>query len=310
MVRLAWFVMCLTCAMALGTPTTLASQTRCPSEGVAVQVLGSGGPRTGSDRASASYLVWVDGRARVMVDAGGGSFVRFGASGARLADLRLIALSHLHPDHVTDLAGLLWLSDADRVEPLRMVGPSGAGDFPAFDDFLQRLFHPESGAFPVLSGVLGGEGRGVRTVPNTVDVTQNMSSVVLEETGLQILAHPVPHGPVPALAFRVEINGLSVVFSGDQNGSDSAFVEFSEDATALVMHLAVPPQISGFASELHATPDVVGRVAKSASVRELILSHLFAHDDPADLETGIEEVRARYSGSIRVAEDLACYPVR
>lgn len=310
MVRLARFAMCLSCGMALGTPTMLASQTLCPSEGVAVQVLGSGGPRTGSDRASASYLVWVDGRARVMVDAGGGSFVRFGASGARLADLRLIALSHLHPDHVTDLAGLLWLSDAARVEPLRMVGPSGAGDFPAFDDFLQRLFHPESGAFPVLSGVLGGQGRGVRTLPNTIDVTHHVSSVVFEESGLRILAHPVPHGPVPALAFRVEIDGLSVVFSGDQNGSDPAFVEFSEEATTLVMHLAVPPRTSGFARDLHATPDVVGQVAKSASVRELILSHLFAHDDPADLEMGVDEVRARYNGSIRVAEDLACYPVR
>ena len=79
MVRLARFAMCLSCGMPLGTPTMLASQTLCPSEGVAVQVLGSGGPRTGSDRASASYRVWIDGRARVMGDAGGGSFVRFGA---------------------------------------------------------------------------------------------------------------------------------------------------------------------------------------------------------------------------------------
>ena len=66
------------------SPQGIAGQVQCPSDGVAVQILGSGGPRAGTGRASASYLVWVDGRARVMVDAGGGSFVRFGESGARL----------------------------------------------------------------------------------------------------------------------------------------------------------------------------------------------------------------------------------
>jgi hypothetical protein len=53
----------------------------CGAQGVALQVLGSGGPELQDQRASSSYLVWDDGRARVLVDAGGGSALRFAESG-------------------------------------------------------------------------------------------------------------------------------------------------------------------------------------------------------------------------------------
>lgn len=71
----------------------------CGAEGVAVQVLGSGGPELKDKRASSSYLVWQDGRARVLVDAGGGSALRFGESGAKMSQLDVILFSHFHVDH-------------------------------------------------------------------------------------------------------------------------------------------------------------------------------------------------------------------
>ena len=49
-------------------------------EGVSLQVLGSGGPELDDGRASASYLLWKDEKANVLVDAGSGSSVQFGAS--------------------------------------------------------------------------------------------------------------------------------------------------------------------------------------------------------------------------------------
>ena len=56
----------------------------CKDAALAVQVLGSGGPVADSARASSGYLVWDHGRARVLIDAGGGTFQRFGAAGARI----------------------------------------------------------------------------------------------------------------------------------------------------------------------------------------------------------------------------------
>ncbi len=103
----------------------------CGDAGVSLQVLGSGGP-FGAGRASAGYIVWVDGVSRIMVDAGGGTFVRFHQAGATLADLDLLAVSHFHPDHATDVPALLW----PRGGTLLVAGPSGSPGFPSLDDFL------------------------------------------------------------------------------------------------------------------------------------------------------------------------------
>lgn len=52
-------------------------------EGVAVQVLGSGGPEIGDKRASSAYLVWQNGRARALIDMGAGAALRFGRESER-----------------------------------------------------------------------------------------------------------------------------------------------------------------------------------------------------------------------------------
>ena len=51
-------------------PGVVAGGDRCGAHEVALQVLGSGGPTLQPGRASASYLVWIDGEARALVDAG------------------------------------------------------------------------------------------------------------------------------------------------------------------------------------------------------------------------------------------------
>ena len=49
----------------------------CAGNPVAVQVLGSGAPGFVKDRANTSYLLWVGNQAKILVDAGGGAYVRF-----------------------------------------------------------------------------------------------------------------------------------------------------------------------------------------------------------------------------------------
>ena len=48
----------------------------CGANDFALQILGSGGP-FGNGRASAGYLLWIDGQSRIMIDAGGGTFAHF-----------------------------------------------------------------------------------------------------------------------------------------------------------------------------------------------------------------------------------------
>jgi len=63
--------------------------------------------------------VWIDGKARVLVDAGGGSALRFGESGAQMVDLDVI-LSPTCMPHSADLPALIkssWFEDRKRPLP-------------------------------------------------------------------------------------------------------------------------------------------------------------------------------------------------
>jgi len=294
----------------LALPFGAAAQTCAPGPAT-VQILGSGGPAINRERASAGYLLWVDGQARMLVDMGGGTYLRFGQSGAKLSDLALVGISHLHPDHVSDLPALLWLSRQVRTEPLPIVGPSGnsvagpAGNdvAPDFPTFLARLFDEKNGAFQVLGATLGASrGNGVRLNISVVEVAKAEPSIVFKGPDLTVTALGIPHANMPTLAYRVETTAGSVVFSSDQNGTNPKFVDFARNANVLIMHLAIA---AGATSPLHAAPAVVGRIARDAGVGRLIVSHI----GQFDLEAAIGELKQSYTGPLTIGADLQCTPI-
>jgi ribonuclease BN (tRNA processing enzyme) len=252
-----------------------------------------------------------------MVDAGGGTYLRFAEAGARLADLSLLAISHLHPDHVADLPALLWQSDRVRTRPLKVAGPSGAGLFPPMDAFIRRLFD-SAGAFPILGGTVGQRGGGVRLEVVTVDVAASEPTLVLREGDLEVTALGVPHGDVPSLAYRVRVGERSVVLGSDQNGRNPRFIEFAAGADVLVLHLAVTRAAPDPLALRHARPIVVGEVAAAIRPGRLVLSHLIEAPPPleteqysmANLEQAVAEVKQAFHGPVETASDLQCIPVR
>ena len=296
----------IVCWLGLLFVPSSASAQSCVGNPVAVQILGSGGPRLNADRASTSYLLWVGTQARILVDMGGGTFFRFGQAQAKLGDLSMVAISHLHPDHVSDLPALLWLSQATRIDPLPISGPSGNEAAPNFPTFLSRLFDEKNGAFPLLGPTLGGRqgdsGGGVRLDVGVVDVTKAEPSTVFDRQGVTVTALGIPHGNVPTLAYRVQTRDVSIVFSSDQTGTNPRFVEFAKGANVLIMHLAIA---AGANSPLHASPSVVGRVAHDAGVGRLIVSHI----GQFDLDPAIAELKKFYTGPLTIGTDLQCTSV-
>jgi ribonuclease BN (tRNA processing enzyme) len=277
-----------------------------PASGVAVQVLGSGGPVADDGRASSAYLVWLDGAARLLVDAGAGAFLRFGEAGARFEDLDLVALSHFHTDHAADLPALLksgYFSDRER--PLVVSGPDERGAFPHLERWLDALFGPD-GAWAYLGGYLDGTDGLVRLEAVTVGYESDSPTRVLDNDRMSVTALGVPHGIVPALAYRVDVADRALVFGSDQNGSSPGFVDLARDADLLVAHLAIPESAGGAAVRLHARPSTLGEIAARAGVKQLVLSHFMARS-LRGLEQQLAEVRARYPGPVELAEDLACF---
>ncbi len=287
----------------LSIPSSVSAQS-CMANPVAIQILGSGGPAINRDRASTSYLLWIGPQAKILVDVGGGAFLRFGQSQAKISDLSLVAISHLHPDHVSDLPALLWLSNFTRKEPLPIAGPSGNDLVSGFPTFLSRLFDAKNGAYQVLGTTLGGPivggpGGGVRLEFGVVDVTKAEPSTVFDREGVTVTALGIPHGNIPTLAYRVQARDVSIVFSSDQNGTNPRFIDFARGANVLIMHLAIA---AGASTPLHASPAVVGRVAQDAGVGRLIVSHIGLFD----LDAAIAELKKFYTGPLTVGADLQC----
>lgn len=298
----------LTFILCLFSPVTLAiNDTKCPSNGIHVQVLGSGGPEVADGRASSSYLIWINGKARVLVDAGGGSSDNFGRSGAKMTDLDAIFFTHFHVDHSGDLPALIKSSFFDdRKRDLPIFGPSGNNWFPDTDEFLTTLFDIE-GAFRYLAAYLDdGRSNGYRLLANVIDIEDKQSRVSFSNSEIIVSSIPVHHGSIPALAWHINTGDKNIVFSGDMNNDYETLPILAKDADLLVAHNAVPKGARGVERNLHMPPDVIGEIAGQTKVKQLILSHRMRRTLGREKET-LAEIRQHYSGPVQFADDMACY---
>lgn len=279
----------------------------CRKAPVAVEVLGSGGPILDAERVSAGYLVWANGRARVWVDMGPGTALRYAESGADAADLQAIALTHLHIDHSADLVAFAKThSFGTRKDTLPVLGPAGRDDWPGLTAWSQSLLG-RGGAYGYLAAYLG-DGRPFRLEMREVP-TEAAAQVVLEDGDLTIRAVGVPHGPVPALGYEVSIGATRIGFTGDQRADDPRFAEVATGVDLLVAHLAVGDSPDSVAGKLHATPDGIGALAKTTGPGTLVLSHLMPRS-LADLDQHVATIEAAFGGPVVVAEDHLCVALR
>jgi ribonuclease BN (tRNA processing enzyme) len=291
--------------LALGLPLARAADHSCGDGPAVVEVLGSGGPEMGDGRASSGYLVWMDGKARVLVDMGSGSMLNFEQSGADLTDLDVVLLSHLHVDHAVELPTLVKASFfTDRRRDLPVWGPTGNQLMPPTRDFVQILFGPE-GAYRYLSDFLDGDA-AYRLLPGEVDAGSTSPTQVFENERFRVLAVGVNHGPIPALAWRVETGQRTIVFSGDTSNSTNTLGAIADGADLLVAHHAIPESAEGIARKLHMPPSEIGRVAGEAKVGALVLSHRMKRTLGLEAQT-LELIRRSYGGPVTFAEDMACF---
>ena len=207
---------------------TRGSAQSCGARGVALQVLGSGGPEMQDKRGSTSYLIWENGKARVVLDAGGGTALRFGESGAQMSQVDVFLFSHFHVDHSSDFPALIFSSwFEDRKRPLPVFGPGGNNFMPSTTEFVHGLFGDPHGVYRYLSELVEpGEEGSYQLQPHNV-LASSMPALVFRNNDMALYAVRVIHGGVPALAWRVEIGGKRIVFSGDTNGEGDGLTKLA-----------------------------------------------------------------------------------
>jgi len=290
-----------------GAPESSAAEEKyCGKEGVWVQILGSGGAELDDRRSSAAYIIWLDGVARLLVDVGPGTSVRFDESGARLEDLDAVALTQMHADHTGGLTGFVVGAQFGRRErPLPIYGPSGNEFLPSTSQLVQRLFGPK-GAHPLLADFLTYKTGSFRIKAHNVSATGSRPGLRFSNDHMRLFAIPVDHGPIPALAWRAEIGGHILVFTGDFNNNKNVIPEFAKDADALIVSHVIAEVARGQSRELHVRPSQIGRIAKQANARMLILGQRLNRTRGRESQTR-EAIENNYAGPQIYANDLECW---
>lgn len=310
-----------------------------------VMVLGSGGPiATAAGRASAGYLIFIDGKPKVLMDAGGGTYQRLAASGTDIKDLDVVLLSHLHIDHMGDLSPIIksmyfnnrvfnvnnpGTFPPGRTAPFRVFGPAENGakfppvlgadptttQYPASSDFVHSHYDLNEGNeryLNIFSRAISGGIFNYETTDVSPDWTTYNPVTILDEDGLVIKAVGVNHGPVPAIAFRIDYKGKSVVYSGDTSSQGDNMIALSEGADLLIYDTALitdtpPSPMFNIFYALHTTPSRIGVVAATANVNKLILSHITPQTE-GQFKTLKSMIKTQgYTGKVKMAKDMKVY---
>ncbi|HEX7043079.1 MAG TPA: hypothetical protein VF203_00560 [Burkholderiales bacterium] len=276
----------------------------CGAGGLQLQVLGSGGPELAGGRAASSHLVWVDGKARVLVDFGPGAALRFAQSGARASDLDVALFTRVHAGHTLDFPALVAAAlREERRRTLPVYGPPGGRLAPSTVNYTRALLDGARGAYRHLGIVLNplaAEGfrldpHDARAPTERVGVRRERAEIweVHRSADLRVSATALAREGAPALAWRVVARGRRIVFIDTPGAGESGrLVRFAANADVVVAGAHTPAALAGIA-----------RLAERARAKHLIV----AGGVPTEMRGNGGP--SSYRGPVAYAEDLACFPV-
>ena len=295
-----WLLGIALAASFLGKPS---AQTGSGSQDFRVTLLGTGSPNLSLDRLGPSTLV-VAGSQRLLFDVGRGATIRLNQAGVPLRDVNAVFLTHLHSDHVNGLSDL-WLTGwlpapyGQRRTAFRIYGPTGTREMMSH---LERA-HQADIRIRMADEQLSAAGVAI----DAADVTEGM---VYERDGVRVTAFDVDHGELikPALGYRVDFRGRSVVLSGDTRFSAN-LVKHAKSANVIVHEVMAAPDELLAQSEAgrrimahHTSPEQAARVFAEANPRLAVYSHIILRGVSED--ELIRRTRATYGGGLEVGSDL------
>ncbi len=294
-------------AISLPFAAQLANQSYCGDEGIWVQILGSGDLDLHNDRGAESYLVWVDQRAILLVNAGSGTAVRFDQSNADFKDLEAIVLTQTSVAQTSDLPALLVGSRrAYREEPLTILGPTGDANHLSTSEFLSRLAS-EEGPFPSLAplmSVRSPNGYHLRTRDVMAKGYRKWAQFGTDEFDLS--AMPVHHGTTPTLAWRIDIGDSALVFALSLSNRKGVLTEFAKDADVIVFSHTLPVGVVGPPTDKFLLPGEIGKISAEADARFIVMGGRGWRTFGRESRTR-DEVEKDYDGTIIFPDDLECW---
>lgn len=242
-----------------------------------VHILGSGTCVPYNRRGSSGYALELD-ETTILLDCGSGTTWKLGIVGIDYLTIDHVFISHFHPDHTADLITLLFATKyphptRNREKPLSIWGPKG------FADFYSSL----------------KIAYGDWIAPDMLTVKEIPEEPVTIDDFLLITKHT--YHTDNSVAYRIESQGKSIVYSGD-TGYTESLIELAKDSDLLIIECSFPDDLK---YKFHLTPTEVGKIANASRAKKIILTHLYSDCDEIDI---INQVKKYVDVDVIVAEDL------
>ncbi|HEU4629552.1 MAG TPA: ribonuclease Z [Gemmatimonadaceae bacterium] len=245
--------------------------------------IGTGTAAPSAHRVCAGHLVEA-GAVRLLLDCGSGVVHRMAALGVEWSGITHVALSHFDNDHISDVGTLLIAFRHGQLPPRKapctIVGPPGTRAL------LERL------ATVAWSKLL------TPGYPLTVSEVRPGEELALAED-VALAAHKTPHTE-ESVAYAVRAGGRRLVYTGD-TGYDEGLAAWAGDCDLLLAECSLPPAL---AIPSHLTPEQVGRLARLARARRLVLTHFYPPVERTDVRAAVAR---EYGGYVALAADGATF---
>jgi len=275
-----------------------------------ITACGTGMPNQTPSNAAACFLVELGNGESFLFDLGVGATDRLSGLELDYSKLDKVFASHLHTDHVGDIAAL-WISGwlSGRYTPLQVWGPSGPRPelgVKAHIDHIRAAWEWDVFARTGILPDAGGE-----LVAHEFDYSK--TAVIYNENGVKVTSFPAVHIMDGAVSFRLDWNGLSFVFGGD-SAPNKWFLKEAKGADVVVHEAFFTPEqwmrIAGFSykqaywvtSVIHTPPQAFGKIMSAIEPRLAVAYHYWNH---RDIEMDMHHaIRQTYDGPLAMAADM------
>lgn len=239
-------------------------------------VLGSGTCVPSLKRNAPGYYL-ESGDKQLLIDCGSGTLLQLERANKSYKGIDAVFLTHLHPDHVSDLMplihALLATPGLTREDELLIAGPRGVKKF--YERCILSLLRK----------------------PQTFKIQVKEGKDTLSLGAIRIFSKRTVHAQ-NSIAYRFEEGGKSLVMTGDAD-YDEGLVELAHGTDLLVTDCSFPDEMK---VPGHMTPKECAKLAKEAGVKKLLLSHIYPAPYP-DIDRA-KSCRDIFDGEVVLAEDL------
>ncbi|WP_326519436.1 MBL fold metallo-hydrolase [Acinetobacter sp. CAAS 2-6] len=275
-----------------------------------ITLLGTGSPVPSEQRFGMSTLVQAGGY-NLVFDAGRGAVIRLTQAGMPLGKVNGVFLTHYHSDHVNGLSDL-WMTGyipafGGRQGDFNVYGPTGVM---ALVEGL-KMAHADDIRVRVADGELKKEATNIVAHEFSAE-----GGIVFNQNGVVVTAFKVEHdhhGAIqPALGYRVDYAGRSVLISGDTIPTANV-LKYGKGVDLLIHEVAEFQDIQALPQVYahHTNPREAGDIFNQTKPKMAVYSHIVNGVSSKIIgipdEVLIQRTRVNYQGPLVVGRDLMSF---